>query len=84
MLPSGKPATDVPRTLGQMLSTFICQSSDDSPVKFWGWAIKLEANESIELDAADKEVLKGWITSSKVITNLFKGQLLQKIIDQSE
>lgn len=84
MLPTGKPATDITRTLGQMLSTFICQSSDDSPIKLWGWAIKLEANEAIELDSADKELLKGWVTGSKVITNLFKGQILQKIIDQSE
>jgi hypothetical protein len=39
---------------------------------------------SIAFDSADKELLKGWVTGSKVITNLFKGQILQKIIEQSE
>lgn len=74
---NGQPIEGFDRTIGQEVSKVICQSVETKfPIKFWGWAIKLEANEPLELDKEDYNLLKEWITSNQMMTVLLKGQIL--------
>lgn len=77
-----KPITDLDgkiienTTLGKLVANDLVSGSEGDVIKFYDWAIRLNKGETIELDRSDYEKLKEFITASKRITILVKGQLL--------
>jgi hypothetical protein len=67
----------VPPTLAQLLSFAIARSNDSrNPVKMWEWAIKLHEAKPLELDKADFDLLKSFVTDSQMLTIQAKGEML--------
>lgn len=75
----GKPVLDEAKqeiTLGKMLANQIAFSGKGDALKLFGWAQKMYAGETLDLDATDTETLKTLIKDNEQLTILAKAQLL--------
>lgn len=63
--------------LGKFLATQLSQSNKGDALKLFGWALKLNAGEIIDLDKSDQTMLKGFIEGSENMTNIVKYRLLE-------
>jgi cell division septal protein FtsQ len=63
-------------TLGKILANQLVSSTEGDPLKFFDWAMRFNKGETVELDRSDYEKLKDFVTKSKTLTNLSKGQIL--------
>jgi hypothetical protein len=61
---------------GKIVANALSQNAEGDALKYWGWATKLYNGEVLDLDASDVQTLKGFITTSKTLTVLLKGQVL--------
>ena len=68
-------------TLGQLLATQLMMSNEGDAIKFYEWALKMNRNESIEIDKSDYNMLKTFVEKSKTLTNLAKAQILNCIYE---
>lgn len=73
---SGKEVTSQ-GTLGQFLANALSGENKGDPIKIYGWALKLYAGETIDLDKSDQAKLKAIIESSESMTVMAKAQLLE-------
>jgi hypothetical protein len=71
---AGNPIPDA--NCGKAVATALSQNAEGDALKYWGWATKLYQGEVLDLDASDVQTLKGFITTSKTLTVLLKGQVL--------
>ncbi|MFK5283410.1 hypothetical protein ACI3PL_27940, partial [Lacticaseibacillus paracasei] len=46
------------KSIGKIFAEVLCGETKGDALKYWGWAIKLTAGESLELDSSDRELLK--------------------------
>lgn len=70
--------TENPNThIGKGLANTLVAQSEGDAIKYWGWALKLNNKESIDVDESDYNTLKEFIKSNKNTTILFKAQLLE-------
>lgn len=75
----GQPVKDEAKqeiTLGKMLANQIAFSGKGDALKLFGWAQKMYAGETLDLDATDTETLKTLIKDNEQLTILAKAQLL--------
>jgi hypothetical protein len=63
-------------TQGQMLAEYLTQISKGNSIKLIAWSLKLYANEPVELDQTDVDVIKGLVETSETVPNLYKAQIL--------
>ena len=81
----GKPAENLTDSLGQVLSRFLAlDAKSEDPVKYYGWAIKLRADEAIDLDRSDEDAFKAFVKTNPSITNLVKAQVLIALSEQKD
>lgn len=76
----GKPVQDETAqqiTLGKMLANQIAFSGKGDALKLFGWAQKMYAGETLDLDATDTETLKTLVKDNEQLTILAKAQLLK-------
>ena len=76
----GKPVKDETAqeiTLGKMLANQIAFSGKGDALKLFGWAQKMYAGETLDLDATDTETLKTLVKDNEQLTILAKAQLLK-------
>ena len=63
--------------LGKIVSQMLVTATKGDALKFWSWANKLYAGETLDLDPSDKEVLKNFIKDHEQLTILTKAQVLE-------
>ena len=71
----GEPVEGV-KTLGRILANHLVAGSKGDPLKFFDWAMRLNKGETIEIDRADYERLKEFVTNCDTLNILAKGQIL--------
>jgi len=66
-------------TIGKTIASFLAYNSKEGDaVKMWGWALKLNNNEELELDKSDFNTLKNLVITSKgVFTIAFIAQFIE-------
>lgn len=67
------------KTIAETLAEILGTQSKGNVVKIYGWYQKLHAGEPLNLDEADKEVLKNIIEQDERIFIYIKGQILKAI-----
>ena len=65
--------------MGQLVAQLLSQSTTGDSLKFWDWAVKLNAGKKLDLDPSDLQTLKSFIESCSTIIVLAKAQILAKI-----
>ena len=68
-------------TLGETLAQFIGSETKGNTVKLFGWMIRLQGKEHLELDEADRKTLYELIDTTDRMFISIKGQLLS-ILDK--
>ena len=63
--------------IGKIVAQTLVQSSKGDALKYWGWATKMNAGETLDLDKSDLETLKNFIKESETLTILTKAQALE-------
>lgn len=76
----GKPVTDTELTLGQLFANMLVSGAKGDILKFYGWGIKLMANETLILDKADLKVMKEFVEANETNPILLRAQLLEAIL----
>lgn len=67
----------VQENIGSQLAIMLGMSRGvESPVKFWGWAVKLENGEPIELDSNEELMLMKFIKDDQQSATALKAQLI--------
>jgi hypothetical protein len=66
---------------GKLLAQQLAQSAKGDPVKLWGWALKLNAGEELELDKSDFETLKSFVNNNENLFVISKAQILDLLGD---
>lgn len=67
---------DEPLTVGKLLASQLAGASKGDALKLFGWAQKLYAGETLELDKSDEGTLKEFIKGCDSLTVLAKAQML--------
>lgn len=67
------------KTIAETLAEILGTQSKGNVVKIYGWYQKLQAGEPLNLDEADKEVLKNILEQDERIFIYIKGQILKAI-----
>jgi hypothetical protein len=67
--------------VGQCLASVLWLATEGNKMKFTNWAIKLYANETFEIDKADYDLLKGFITNNKNLYAFSETQMLDLLGD---
>lgn len=78
---NGKPLEDTELTLGQMFANMLVSGAKGDLLKFYGWGIKLTANETLTLDKADLKVMKEFVESNENTSILLRAQILEAILE---
>lgn len=65
--------------LGVILANMLVSQAEGNVLKHFDWALKLHKGETIDLDKADQEYLKSFITDHKTTTILVKAQMLSTL-----
>ncbi len=60
---------------GKKLATHLANSNNGDYLKMYGWALKLNNEESLDLDESDTQTLNAFIQNEQGFTNLIKAQL---------
>ena len=63
--------------LGKLVAQMLVSATKGDALKFMSWALKLHANEALDLDPSDKETLKNFIKEHDQLTILSKAQMLE-------
>lgn len=66
-------------TMGQSLAMRLVAGQSDDFLKLYGWAVKLNAGEALELDDSDLQKLESFIKECKELNNMGKAQFWQEI-----
>lgn len=72
------------QTVAEALSEIIGTQTKGNTVKLYGWYQQLKDKQSLSLDEADYEMLKGLIEQDERIFVYVKGQLLKAIKDAKQ
>ncbi len=76
---------DMPENnMGKVVANTLVQSAKGDPIKFWGWALKLNNKEELEIDKSDFDTLKNFIKDHEGLTILLKGQFLESLEEQNK
>jgi len=62
---------------GKIIANTLIQQSKGDALKFWGWALKLNQKEELELDDSDYSTLKDFVKSHEGLPILTKAQCLK-------
>lgn len=65
--------------IGKTVAQVLSQSTSGNALKFWDWAIKLQAGKELDLDPSDKQTLKEFIENAQNLIILAKAQILALI-----
>ena len=79
---AGKAIENIKQTLGQIVAQNIVAAAKGNILKIYGWGIKLQADEPLELDDADQTLFKSIIEENEQMTILIKGPVLTALKDQ--
>jgi hypothetical protein len=71
----GKPIEG--QTLGKIAASLFAQKTDGDSLKLYGWALKLNAGETLDLDASDEITFRESVKSFSNATALLKAQIFQ-------
>lgn len=63
---------------GKILANNLIGQTKGDAVKYWGWALKLNSKEELELDESDYSNLKEYIKSNEGLPIITKAQLLKR------
>lgn len=66
--------------VGRVLAHELAGASQGDSIKFYGWAVKLWAGESIYLDASDRQALLEFTRGRESLKNLAKAQILGALL----
>ena len=64
---------------GKIIANNLVSTAKGDPLKHYDWAIKLNTGKPLDLDRADLEYLKRFITDHQAISILIKAQVLEKL-----
>lgn len=75
----GKPINEglEPANLGKVLGNTLVMVSQGDVLKFYGWAMKMNNGDVVDLDKSDQETLKKFVTENQNLTILVKAQILE-------
>lgn len=76
-----KDETGAVLSLGKLLAGQLVSANKGDALKYFGWAQKTYAGETLELDKSDETTLKDFIKNNEVLTVLAKAQLLSVFKD---
>lgn len=62
--------------MGKLVANILSQSTKGDSLKFWDWAIKLNAGKELDLDPSDYQTLKAFIENSETMFVQAKAQIL--------
>lgn len=63
--------------MGKIIANMLTQSIRGDALKYWGWALKLNNKEELEIDQSDFETLKEFVKNHEQLTILTKAQVLE-------
>jgi len=69
------------KTVGAILAEHLVNQAKGDVLKFYGWGIKLTANEPLEIDESDRQTLKAFVEASEHMPIIVKAQILQPLLD---
>lgn len=72
-----------PANLGRVLGNTLIMVSQGDVLKFYGWAMKMNNKEVIDLDKADQETLRKFVDANTNLTILVKAQIFH-LLDKKE
>jgi len=62
--------------MGKILAQELSQSNSTQALKFWHWALKLNAGEKLDLDPSDLDILKSFVENHQTLVVFAKAQIL--------
>ncbi len=72
-----------PANLGRVLGNTLVAVTQGDVLKFYGWAMKMNNKEDVDLDKSDQKILRDFVESSTTLTILTKAQILN-LLDKKE
>jgi hypothetical protein len=81
--PNGKPIEGL-NMAEQLADGLANQQRSKNPRKVWGWCLELHKSKSLDLDAADIDLLLEEINAAEGFSVMFKGQLEDEIRKQKK
>lgn len=66
---------------GKIIAQMLSFDSKGDPLKLWGWALKLNKGEVLELDDSDYITFKEIVSSNESLPVITKAQVLKAIMD---
>lgn len=70
--------------MGKIIANMLVSSTRGDALKYWGWAVKLNNKEEIDLDKSDFETFKEFVKSHEHLTILTKAQVLELLLKQNK
>jgi len=77
----GTSVEDTKLTLGQMFANMLVSGAKGDLLKFYGWGIKLMANETLDVDKSDLKVMKDFIETNENASILLRAQILEILLE---
>ena len=73
----GKDIADA--IMNKVVAKALSEAIEGDSLKLFGWALKLNNGEEIDLDKSDQKTLREFIENCKILTILSKAQILEEI-----
>lgn len=81
----GLDATDIPDSnAGKILANVLVSGTKGDALKFYGWAVKLYADEAIDVDKSDLQKIKTFVSDSDNLPIITKAQILDVLNNVKE
>lgn len=75
----GLDGKELDQNAGTLMANLLSNSNTKTPVKFWEWAVKFHAGQTLEITTDDLKLLRDFIENSEALTALAKAQILEKL-----
>ncbi len=66
---------------GKIIAQNLVNSTKGDALKYFGWAMKLNAGEAIDIDRADQETFRSFVENHETLPILTKAQVIEAIIN---
>ncbi len=78
----GKPIAGA--NCGKIIAQNLVNATKGDALKYFGWAMRLNAGDAIDLDKSDQETLRSFIEHHETLPILTKAQAIEYIMGESD
>lgn len=74
----GVDGTELPEAnAGKLVAKLLAESNKGDALKMFAWAKELHSGNALKLDPSDTKILSEFISTSEMLTNLAKAQIVE-------